>query len=362
MRLPPAVSRPVGRRLNMKPTASEQSLNIVILGAGKGGAALIELLTRCAGIQIIGVADSDPSAPGLQLARSLQIPITTDAVAVIASDRANLIVDVTGDPAIPSLIAQHKSPKAEVLGGTAAKLMWSMIQEEQRLFEHLVHAEKLSTLGIFATGIAHEFNNPLHGILGFAQHLQGETDPAAVNEYSQEIIALTRRLSEMTKGLNLYARAGQLSDLLPVQIPQLLDEAVKMAAFSTVLDEVSIVRQYEPVPDMQANPNELNQVFVNLILNAVQAMNARGRLTLATGVEDRNLLVRIQDTGPGIAPQDLAKIFAPFFTTKERGKGTGLGLYVVQTLVKKYGGSIEPISQPGNGTTFRIQFPLAHAA
>jgi signal transduction histidine kinase len=72
--------------------------------------------------------------------------------------------------------------------------------------------------------------------------------------------------------------------------------------------------------------------------------------------------VRIQDTGPGIAPQDLAKIFAPFFTTKERGKGTGLGLYVVQTLVKKYGGSIEPISQPGNGTTFRIQFPLAHAA
>lgn len=346
----------------MQPTASDQSLNIVILGGGNGGAALIELLTRCVGIRILGVADTNPNAPGLQLAHYHYIPTTTDAAWLSGRDDTNLIIDVTGDPAIPPLIAKHKPPKAEVLGGTAAKLMWSVIQEEQRLFEHLVHAEKLSTLGIFATGIAHEFNNPLHGIMGFAQHLQGETDPAVINEYSQEIVTLTRRLSEMTKGLNLYARASQLSDLLPVQIPQLLDEAVKMAAFSTVLDEVSIVRQYEPVPDMHANPNELNQVFVNLILNAVQAMNARGCLTLSAGVENKNLLVRIQDTGPGIAPQDLAKIFAPFFTTKERGKGTGLGLYVVQTLVKKYGGSIEPISQPGNGTTFRIQFPLAHAA
>lgn len=346
----------------MKPTASEQSLNVVILGAGKGGAALIELLTRCAGVQIIGVADSNPDAPGLQLARYHQIPIMTDVVALIASSQANLIMNVTGDPAAASLIAQHKSPEAEVLGGTAARLIWSMIQEEQQLFEHLVHTEKLSTLGIFASGIAHEFNNPLHGILGFAEHLQETSDPSVVSEYCREIVTLTKRLSEMTKGLNLYTRASQLSDLLPIQIPQLLDEAVKMAAFSTTLDEVSIVRQYEPVPDMHANPNELNQVFVNLILNSVQAMNARGRLTLSTGVEDKNLTVRIQDTGPGIAPQDLAKVFAPFFTTKERGKGTGLGLYVVQTLVKKYGGTIKPVSQPGNGTTFHIQFPLSNAA
>ena len=346
----------------MKPTAAEQSLFVVILGAGKGGSALIELLTRCSGIRILGVADSNPDAPGLQLARYHYIPTTSDIAWLVARDEASLIIDVTGDPAIPSLIARHKSPKTEVLGGIAARLIWSLIQAEHEMYEHLAHAEKLSTLGIFTAGIAHEFNNPLHGIMGFSQHLQGETDPAIISEYSREIVALTRRLSEMTKGLNLYARTGQMPEITDVQIPQLLDEAIKMAAFSTMLDEMTVVRNYAPVPDMQVNPSELHQIFVNLIINAVQAMNARGHLTLSTGVEGGYLTVTIQDTGPGIAPQDLARVFAPFFTTKERGSGTGLGLYIVRTIVNKYGGTIEPVSQSGNGTTFRIQFPLSSAA
>ena len=172
----------------------------------------------------------------------------------------------------------------------------------------------------------------------------------------------TRRLSEMTTGLNLYARTGQMPEMADVQIPQVLDEAIKMAAFSTMLDEVTVVKNYAPVPDMRANPSELHQVFVNLVINAVQAMNARGRLTLSTGIEGGYLAVTIQDTGPGIAPQDLARVFAPFFTTKERGSGTGLGLYIVRTIISKYGGTIEPVSQPGNGTTFHIQFPLTGAA
>jgi signal transduction histidine kinase len=346
----------------MKPAASEQSLNVVILGAGRGGSALIELLTRCKGITVLGVADSDPDAPGLQLARYHYIPTTTDAAWLVGRDQTDLIIDVTGNPVIPDLIAKNKTPRAEVLGGIAARLVWSLIQEEHEVYEHLAHAEKLSTLGVFTAGIAHEFNNPLHGIMGFAQHLQGETDPATIGEYAREIIVLTKRLSEMTKGLNLYARVGQMPEMAEVQIPQVLDEAVKMAAFSTILDEVTVVRNYAPVPPMQANPSELHQVFVNLIINAVQAMNARGRLTLSTGVEGGYLTVTVQDTGPGIAPQDLARVFAPFFTTKERGSGTGLGLYIVHTIVKKYGGMIEPVSQAGNGTTFRIQFPLAKAA
>lgn len=346
----------------MKPTAADQSLNVVILGAGKGGTALIELLARCVGIQIVGVADTNPDAPGLQAARTHQVSTTTDPASLVAHGETHLIIDVTGDPAIPSLITRHKSPKAEVLGGTAARLMWGLIQEEHELYEHLLHTEKLSTLGIFAAGIAHEFNNPLHCIMGFAQHMQEDPEPSLVKEFSTEIVALTQRLSEMTKSLNLYARAGAMTETVAVQVPQLLDEAVKMAAFSTILDEVTVVRQYTRVPDIQANPNELHQVFVNLIINAVQAMNARGRLTLSTGVENGHLTISIQDTGPGIAPQDLARIFAPFFTTKERGKGTGLGLYIVQSIIKKYGGTIAPSSEPNNGTTFRIQFPLSHAA
>lgn len=343
----------------MPSTAPDQSLAVVILGAGRGGSALIELLTRCGGIQILGVADTSPDAPGLQLARHHYIPTTADAAWLVNRDGIDLIIDGTGDPAMSELIAKNKSPETEVLGGTAAKLVWSLIQEEQTMYEHLAHAEKLSTIGVFTAGIAHEFNNPLHGIMGFAQHLQGETDPAVVNDYSREIVTLTKRLSEMTKGLNLYARAGQPTELEAVQIPHLLDDAVRMAAFSTILDEVTVVRDYQPVPDFQAHPSELQQVFVNLIINAVQAMNARGTLTLSTGVESSHITVSIQDTGPGIAPQDLARVFAPFFTTKENGRGTGLGLYIVRTIVNKYGGTIEPTSQLGKGTTFRIQFPLA---
>jgi signal transduction histidine kinase len=345
----------------MPSTAPDQSLAVVILGAGKGGSALIELLTRCGGIQILGVADTSLDAPGLQLARHHYIPTTTDAAWLVNRDDIDLIIDVTGDPTMSALIAKNKSPESEVLGGTAAKLVWSLIQEEQTMYEHLAHAEKLSTLGVFTAGIAHEFNNPLHGIMGFAQHLQDETDPALVNDYSREIVALTKRLSEMTKGLNLYARAGQPTELAAVQIPQLIDDAVRMAAFSTILDEVTIIRDYKPVPDFQAHPSELQQVLVNLIINAVQAMNARGTLTLACGIEDSHLTVHIQDTGPGIPPQDLARVFAPFFTTKENDRGTGLGLYIVRTIVSKYGGTIEPISQLGKGTTFRIRFPVTDA-
>jgi signal transduction histidine kinase len=97
---------------------------------------------------------------------------------------------------------------------------------------------------------------------------------------------------------------------------------------------------------------------MNLIVNAVQAMNARGQLTLRTAVERDSITVSVEDTGPGIAPQDLVRVFAPFFTTKKAGKGTGLGLYIVDTIVKKYGGRIEPRSEVGKGTAFRIHFPL----
>jgi signal transduction histidine kinase len=336
----------------------EQSLNVAIIGAGRGGSALIELFTRCKGVTITGIADSNPDAPGLTLARNLGIPATTDPVSLISNSRVDLVVDVTGNPSMPALIERHKSPRAETLGGTAAKLLWSLIQDERDLYEHLAHAEKLSTLGTFAAGIAHEFNNPLHMMLGFAQLIQETTDPATVQEYIREIVQLIKHLANMSTSVNLYARTGTQGELVPVQIPKLLDEAVRMAKFSTILDEVAVVPEYGPVPDILAEPGELLQVFMNLVVNAVQAMNARGQLTLRTSAEGGSITVSVEDTGPGIAPQDLARVFAPFFTTKKPGKGTGLGLYIVDTIVKKYGGRIEPRSEVGKGTAFRIHFPL----
>lgn len=337
---------------------AEQSVNVAIIGGGRGGTALIELFTRCKGIAIMGIADINPDAPGLRLACNLGIPTTTDPVSLIADPIVDLIVDVTGNPSVSALIERHKSARAEILGGTAAKLVWSLIQDERELYEHLAHADKLSTLGTFAAGIAHEFNNPLHMMLGFAQLIQETQDPATIQEYTREIVKLIKHLSNMSTSVNLYARTSTQGELVPVQIPALLDEAVRMARFSTILDEVAVVPLYGPVPDLQAEPGELLQVFLNLIVNAVQAMNARGQLTLRTCVEDGAITVSVEDTGPGIPPEDLAKVFAPFFSARKNGKGTGLGLYIVDTIVRKYGGRIEPRSQVGKGTAFRIHFPL----
>lgn len=342
--------------------ASVEPINVVILGAGKGGTALIELFTTCAGVKIVGVADANPDALGLQQARLLNIPTSTDAGSLIARGGADLIVDVTGDPAMPGLIAERKPSGVEILSGNAARLVWSLIQDEQELREHLVHTEKLATLGTLAASVAHEVNNPLHWILGFAQLIQEEQKPGVVKEYAQEIVASVVHLSEIAKSLSMYSQASYQGEPVRIHLPDLLDNSVKMAKFATVLDEVEVVRQYAPVPEIQADSGDLNQAFVTLLVNGAQAMKGRGQLTLSTLVKGGTITVSIHDTGPWIPPEQRDKIFAPFFTTKPGGTGTGMALYVVRSLVQKHGGRIFVESEEGQGTTFYVQFPKSNRA
>ena len=335
--------------------ASVEPINVVILGAGKGGTALIELFTSCAGVKIVGVADTNPNAPGLQQARLLNIPTSTDAASLIAKGGADLIVDVTGDPAMAALIAARKPPGVESLSGNAARLVWSLIQDEQELREHLVHTEKLATLGTLAASVAHEVNNPLHWILGFAQLIQEEKKPAVIKEYAQEIVESVEHLSEIAKSLTMYSQASYQGEPVRIDIAAQLDNAIKMAKFATVLDEVEVVREYTPVPEVQADPGDLIQAFVTLLVNGAQAMKGRGRLTLATLVKGGAITVSIHDTGPWIPSERREKLFAPFSAMKPGG--TGMGLYVVRSLIQKHGGRIVVESEEGRGTTFSIQFP-----
>jgi signal transduction histidine kinase len=332
-------------------------IKVLILGAGKGGTALLELFMST-GVEITGVADINPKAPGLRLARGLNIPIASDATTLIASNGANLIVDVTGDPVMPSRVAAHKAAEVESLGGTAARLLWTLVQREQDLRAQLIQAEKMATLGTFAAEVAHDFNNPLYCIREFAAFIQEEQDPARMQEYAKEISKAVTYLSSVAQRLSQYARSGQAdrpaSDV--VHIPDLLDQAVTMARYSVSTDTLEVVKEYGTVPAMRANSGEFLQIFVNLVTNAVQAMNGQGRLTLMTSAGHGVVTVTIRDTGSGISPANLELIFTPFFTTKGK-KGTGLGLYIVQTLVKKYGGQIRVSSEESQGTTFIIDFP-----
>jgi two-component system, NtrC family, sensor kinase len=336
---------------------------IAILGAGRGGRALIDLLNQIPSIEIVGIADRDPAAPGLRRARELQVPVTTNVSDLIGNHGVNLIMDVTGDPEVETYLHTHKPPTTDILSGSASRLLWELIQHESKLEGELLQAEKLAGIGSFAAGIAHDINNPLQLILGLAENLAEERDLAAVHEQAQEIIEAVKRTSAICRDLTRYSRRASPHEDVPVCLNGKLDEALKIARYASSFHDIEMVKQYQPGAAVKGNPDELLHVLVNLITNAVHAMeHVGGTLTLETRLLDGQVDVRISDTGCGIAPEKIVEIFEPFFTTKAPGKGTGLGLYNVKTIVNKMHGTIAVESQIDKGTTFRLTFPYAKPA
>ncbi len=336
-----------------------QPTKVAILGAGKGGTALLGLFSQIPGVEIIGISDKDRAAPGLKLARHLKITIADQGTDLIANHGVNLIVDVTGDPAMARIIAEHKRPGVEVLGGAAAKLLWNLIQYQSSLQGQLFQTEKLAAIGSFAAGIAHDINNPLHLILAFAEQIREERDAATIQEHANDIIEAVRQINAISKDLTQYARRSTATAAMAVDLNLKLDEALKIARYAAVLQDLSVVKRYADKPVVQANPEEMLHVFVNLITNAVQAMEGQGTLTLVTRCEDTVVTAAISDTGCGIPTESLDRIFDPLFTTKPPERGTGLGLYNVKVMVLKHGGTISVESEVGKGTTFHLLFPRA---
>lgn len=343
----------------MSAFANDQApINIVILGGGKGGYALLELFSHLPSVKIMGIADIDPTAPALIYAEHLHIRVTHDPIELIRQEGTHLIINVTGDPEIDRLIEQHKRPETEVLGGVASKLLWLLVRQEAQTQAQLLQAEKLASMGTFAAGIAHDINNPLYVIQGFAENILEETDLAIIREQARSILDASKRIQSICVNITQYARASLATDVTPVELHAKLEEALKIARYATTIHDVTIVREYNGKLEVMAKPQEILQVFVNLLTNAIQAMNGKGTLTLTTWQEQNQAKVAIRDTGCGIPPEYLDKIFEPFFTTKSPGKGTGLGLYNVRTIVNKYAGTLSIDSQVGKGTTFTLTFPL----
>jgi signal transduction histidine kinase len=336
---------------------------VAILGAGRGGRALLDLLHHIPSIKIVGIADRDPAAPGLPRARELQVPVTTNVPDLISNHGVNLIMDVTGDPEIETYLHAHKPSAADILSGSASRLLWKLIQHESMLEGELLQAEKLAGIGSFAAGIAHDINNPLQLILGLAENIAEERDLAAVHEQAREIIEAVRQTSAICRDLTRYSRRASPHEDVPVCVNGKLDEALKIARYASSFHDIEMTKRYQPGAAVKGNPDELLHVLVNLITNAVQAMeHVGGTLTLETKLLDGQVHVRISDTGCGIAPDKIPEIFEPFFTTKAPGKGTGLGLYNVKTIVNKMRGMIAVDSQIDKGTTFTLTFPNTEPA
>lgn len=235
-------------------------------------------------------------------------------------------------------------------------VIWD-ITEQKRLGEQLIQAEKLASLGTLVSGMAHEVNNPAQGIMGLAQIILEETDPNVIREYARDIVGYTRHIATVVRDFATYARRSDRDGESSLMLDERLREAVKLVRRCSAFGTVEVITDFQPLPPLQARRTEIDQVFVNLIGNAVQAMNGKGRLTLATALRGGMITASVKDTGSGIPKDHLSKIFDPFFTTKPPGKGTGLGLYIVHKIVTKHQGQIHVESEVGKGTTFTVAFP-----
>ncbi len=253
---------------------------------------------------------------------------------------------------------------------TYAILLVEDITDHKRLERQMQVAEKLAAVGSLAAGVAHELNNPLATIAGCAEGLRDrlrDVDLRAVErladfaEYLQIIEDEAYRCKEITGGLLQFVRdPGRGRE--PVDLNALLEKALTLVSHQPRFRNLTLRRELAPaVPPVQANEGQIRQVFLSLLLNALEATPGQGTLTVRTrALEEADGLkvaVEFEDQGAGIAPEHLPRIFEPFFTTKPAGKGTGLGLAICQGIVTEHGGRIDVQSQLGAGSTFRVVLP-----
>jgi two-component system NtrC family sensor kinase len=335
---------------------------IAIIGAGRGGTALLDLLHQLRTIEVVGIMDRNPAAPGLQRAHELHVPVHERLPDLINNHRVNLVMDVTGDPNMNRILHDQTTGGADILSGPASRLLWDLVRHESALQAELLHSEKLAGIGSFAAGIAHDMNNPLQLILGLAENLLDERDIETVHLQARDIIEAVKRTTAICRDLTSYSRRASSQQDSRIAINSKLDEALKIARYAVALQDIEIRKSYQPDIAVKGNPDELLHVFVNLITNAVQAMDHGGTLTLETTEVQGVTRVRVSDTGYGIPADLLDRIFEPFFTTKPPGKGTGLGLYNIKNVIQHMRGTIEVESHVGRGSTFTLTFPQETAA
>ena len=231
-------------------------------------------------------------------------------------------------------------------------------RDRAKFTEQLHHADRLATIGQLAAGVAHELNEPLAGILGLAQ-LSAKTPglPEPVARDLGKIVQETLHAREIIRNLLLFARR-----MPPVRKPVCMNELLEEALALTDARRhagTEIVRLFQAdLPNFMADPSQIRQVLVNLLVNAEQAMPTGGRLEVETRLEDGHVVAAIADTGVGMTEDTRSRLFAPFFTTKDVGEGTGLGLAVASGIVHSHGGTIRVESKIGRGSRFEVRLPL----
>lgn len=249
------------------------------------------------------------------------------------------------------------------------KMVADRTRELEETHAKLLHKDKMASLGKLSASVVHEINNPIAGILNLSilgkRMLSDEEwieeDRRTLEQYLGLIETETRRISRIVSNLLAFSRQSKL-EVNRIDLNRLIEKTLMIHANQLKLGNIKIHTAFdEPLPQITGSGDQLQQVFVNFISNAAEAMEAGGgmlSLTTRHHLEENQISILIEDTGIGIAPRDIPKLFEPFFTTKKEGKGVGLGLSVAYGIVQDHGGSIDVKSTPGKGTRFRLVFPL----
>jgi PAS domain S-box-containing protein len=236
---------------------------------------------------------------------------------------------------------------------------------EKKLEQQIIQSERLAAMGQMIGGFAHELNNPLTSILGMAELLQEGDASEGTRKQITILHQQARRAAEIVQNLQYFARPPA-PGRSQVNLNELIQRTVQMQAYPLRKSNITVDFLPEPsIPAVVADPNQLMQVFLNLLLNAEQAIREnreKGTIRVRIGHKTDSVWIVFQDDGPGIAPENLAHIFDPFFTTKRPGRGTGLGLSICKTVLREHGGNIEAATAPDGGAVFTITLPVTAAA
>jgi signal transduction histidine kinase/CheY-like chemotaxis protein len=336
-------------------------LRVGLVGAGKGGTALLELFLGAPAVQVVAVAEPNPKAPGVTLARAQQIPVVGSHREVFAY-RPQVVVEATGRPEVREDLLIARPIEVEIVGARGARLFWDVLMLRAREARQLERAEAIRRM---AGGIFHSLRNVFASIHGRSQLLLLWADrhrPAA---------------AELTKGLQIIAQQSARGSEILARVRgftrEPAEEPVRQVAMNDLVREVLVlteplireaqgratgieVRQdLGAVAPVVGRASELAEVLMNLVVNAIEAMPGGGTLTLQSMQEGDDVLVRVRDTGPGIAEDVRSRLFTPFFTTKP--EGTGLGLSISQEILRRHGGGVTVESVAGHGACFTVRVP-----
>ncbi|WP_458789164.1 sensor histidine kinase [Adonisia turfae] len=270
-----------------------------------------------------------------------------------AADRGTCELFIGEEQAMLDAVAQQIGV---FIGGVEAD------QRRGEMQATLWHANRLATIGQLASGVAHELNDPLANVLGFAQLAQkADGVPESVSHDLKNIVDAALRGREIIRKLLLFARQTPASKQ-PTDLNAVIEEALFLLEAGCENPQLRFEMQLAArLPSLEADPLQLRQVITNLVINAMQAIRGSGTITVSTHAESSAVAVVVSDTGAGMAETVRDRMFDPFFTTKDVGHGTGLGLSIVQGIVAEHNGAIEVETEPSCGTTFRVRLPVSRA-